>query len=200
MILAKQLPICLGGSNPRSVSIMKGNTILTSLILICCILFRCSTANDKGTLPSVRIVGAMRNVMWKGQLSGSIIIDTIANKRNLYGLGPVEYLSGELMILDGKAYKSSVRADSTLMVEETFSAKAPFFVYANVAHWKESALPDSVQSGIQLEAYLNLIKQSQHEPFCFKLNGILSLARIHIVNLPQGATVSSPTEACSVLK
>jgi acetolactate decarboxylase len=45
------------------------------------------------------VAGAMKNVMWKGQLFGTIDLDTIFNKQHLYGLGPVEYLTGELLKL-----------------------------------------------------------------------------------------------------
>lgn len=43
---------------------------------------------------TVQVVGAMRNVMWKGELQGTIALDTIENKEHLYGLGPVEFLAG----------------------------------------------------------------------------------------------------------
>ena len=64
----------------------------------------------------VHITGEMRNVMWKGQLEGNIHLDTIANKSNVVGLGPLEYLGGEIIIMDGKSYKSMVRSDSSMVV------------------------------------------------------------------------------------
>ena len=100
-----------------------GLTILT--------LTNCTTKAQQ-TTNEVKIVGEMKNVMWKGQLYGNINLDTIANKTNLYGLGPVEYLSGEILIIDGKSYKSTVTSDSTMKVEETYDIKAPFFGYANI--------------------------------------------------------------------
>src|SRR5690606_34527159 len=92
---------------------------------------------------TVQVVGAMRNVMRKGELQGTIALDTISNKKYLYGLGPVEYLTGELLVIDGKSYTSTVVSETEMLVEETFDVKAPFFVYANVANWKEQQLPDS---------------------------------------------------------
>ncbi|MBL0335613.1 MAG: acetolactate decarboxylase [Chitinophagaceae bacterium] len=72
----------------------------------------------------------MMNVMRKGELSGTINLDTISNKEHLYGVGPVEYLRGELLIIDGKSYQSTVAADGSIRMEETFKVRAPFFVYA----------------------------------------------------------------------
>ncbi len=88
----------------------------------------------------------MKNVLWKGQLYGNIHLDTMANKNNLYGLGPVEYLSGEILLINGKSYKSTVVSDAAMKVEETYDIKAPFFGYANIAQWVKKSLPDSVHT------------------------------------------------------
>ena len=152
-----------------------------------------STAQQKTN--AVKIIGQMKNVMWKGELYGNINLDTIANKTNLYGLGPVEYLSGEILIIDGKSYKSTVVSDSTMKVEETYKIKAPFFGYANISKWTEQILPDSIPSIQQLEQYLDKISKTLPRPFLFKLFGTVDQATIHIVNLPKGAKVSSPDEA-----
>ena len=71
----------------------------------------------------VTAIGAMRNVMQKGQLYGTLHVDTIPNKNHLYGLGPLEYLTGEVLIVDGHAYKSTVKNDSGMLVEESFDCK-----------------------------------------------------------------------------
>lgn len=152
-------------------------------------------AKAQPTANEVKIVGQMKNVMWKGQLFGTINLDTIANKTNLYGLGPVEYLSGEIMVINGKSYKSTVVSDSTMKVEETYDIKAPFLGYANISDWTEQPLPDSIQRIHQLEQYLDAITKNAPRPFLFKLTGTVEQATIHIVNLPKGAKVSSPDEA-----
>jgi acetolactate decarboxylase len=171
---------------------MNLKTALLGLILLT--LTSCSSKEQQATI-EVRIVGEMKNVMWKGQLHGNIQLDTITNKTNLYGLGPVEYLSGEILIIDGKSYKSSVVSDTTMSVEETYNIKAPFFSYANIAKWREQHLPDSIQTLQQLERYLDKVTQSLPRPFLFKLSGTIEQAIIHIVNLPKGSTVTSPEDA-----
>ena len=163
-----------------------GLTILT--------LTNCTTKAQQ-TTNEVKIVGEMKNVMWKGQLYGNINLDTIANKTNLYGLGPVEYLSGEILIIDGKSYKSTVTSDSTMKVEETYDIKAPFFGYANISKWTEQTLPDSIQTIQQLEIYIDKVTKNSLRPFMFKLTGTVEQTKIHIVNLPKGSKVSSPDEA-----
>jgi acetolactate decarboxylase len=162
---------------------------LTSLTFANCTIEAQPTTNE------VKVVGEMRNVMWKGQLYGNIDLDTISNKTNLYGLGPVEYLAGEVLIIDGRSYKSTVVADTTMNVEETFKIRAPFFAYANISKWAEQDLPDSIQTIQQLETYLDKLTKNSSRPFMFKLAGVVEHAAIHIVNLPKGSTVSSPDEA-----
>lgn len=166
--------------------------IISSLSVL--ILSSCHTKAQQ-TTNEVKIVGQMKNVMWKGQLYGNINLDTIANKTNLYGLGPVEYLAGEILIIDGKSYESAAVSDSTMKVEETYDIKAPFFGYANISKWTEQTLPDSIQTIQQLETYLDKVSKNSSRPFMFKLTGTVEQATIHIVNLPKGSKVSSPDEA-----
>lgn len=153
-----------------------------------------SENSERKTRP-VQIIGEMRNVMHKGELFGSISLDTIANKTNLYGLGPVEYLSGEVLIMNGHAYKSTVVSATEIKIEETFNVKAPFFVYTNVTDWDNVDLPDSIQSIPQLETYLDNTTKNKQRPFAFKLSANVETGDIHIVNLPKGTKVSSPEDA-----
>ena len=171
---------------------MRFKTTLIGLTILT--LTSCSSKAQQ-TTTEVKIVGEMKNVMWKGQLYGNIKLDTIANKTNLYGLGPVEYLAGEILIIDGKSYKSTVISDTTMKVEETYDIKAPFFGYSNISKWTEQTLPDSIQTIQQLEIYLDKVTKNSPRPFMFKLAGTVEQATIHIVNLPKGSKVSSPDEA-----
>lgn len=151
--------------------------------------------DETATYSDINIVGAMKNVMWKGELGSSIDLDTISNKNGLYGLGPVSYLTGELLINNGKIYVSKVTSDSTMTVEKTFDASAPFFVYGNVTEWNEIELPSDVKTIQNLEEFVDDKTTDFKRPFTFKLIGQVSSAIIHIQNLPKGTKVSSPDEA-----
>lgn len=143
---------------------------------------------------TVTCVSAMKNVMWKGELQGKVLLDTL-NKKHLYGIGPVEYLQGELLIIDGNSYMSTVISDTTMSVEETYQVKAPFFVYGNVREWYREALPAHVKNLKDLETYVNLKANQFSAPFVFKLNGTVAQADIHVQNLPSGSEVNSPQDA-----
>ena len=162
-----------------------------------------STSKEKNTdttatYPDIKIVGAMKNVMWKGELGSSIDLDTISDKNGLYGLGPVSYLTGELLVNNGKSYVSKVTSDSTMTVEKTFETSAPFLVYGNVTEWDVIDLQSDVKTIQNLEKFIDDKTTDFKRPFAFKLIGQVSSAIIHIQNLPKGTKVSSPDEAHQV--
>ncbi len=160
----------------------------------------CNTSEKKTEIKNVdksivQVVGAMKNVMWKGELVGTINLDTINDKNGLYGLGPVEYLVGELLVVDGKSYVSTVTSDSIMDVKETYKVKAPFFVYANKTDWNVEYLPSDIRTLKDLERFMDQKAYGLKKPFVFKLKGQVESAKIHVQNLPRGVKVSSPNEA-----
>lgn len=187
----------------------KKNILMLPMLLSLTILAGCASEESPSGEPTdtgmnepqteyrddVTVIGEMRNVMWNGELAGIIDLQTLSGREHLYGLGPVEYLRGEILILDGISYKSTVVSDTEMHVETTFDMKAPFFGYATIAEWTEHDLPASVQTIPQLEEYLAEAGDSLSHPFMFKLLGMVDEALIHIVNLPEGTEVSSPAEA-----
>ncbi|HYF03438.1 MAG TPA: acetolactate decarboxylase [Patescibacteria group bacterium] len=176
------------------------NVFVGFSILSMITLSTCGTGNKEPEdldipVNAVRVSGAMKNVMRNGQLHGTIALDTISNREKLIGLGPVELLKGEITVIDGKSYVSKVTGESSMRVEETFTVKAPFFVYAEVEKWKETALPDSIITLLQVENYLGSLPEKVNRPFAFKISATVESAAIHVVNLPEGASVQSPEDA-----
>jgi acetolactate decarboxylase len=141
------------------------------------------------------IVGAMKKVMRGGELFPKIHIDTISNKTHLYGMGPLAYLKGETIILDGVGYTAKVVNDSQMRVEKTLSFSAPFFGYTHIEKWKQLTLPDTVTDPKQLESFLAQSTIREPRPFFFKMMCRVSQAEVHLVNLPEGIMVLSPEDA-----
>lgn len=170
---------------------------ILGVLLISCFI-SCNSSQKEKTetaYKDVKIVSAMKNVMWKGELQGKINLDTIADKNGLYGIGPVSYLSGELLINNGNSYVSKVTSDTTMIVEKQFKVEAPFFVYANVTEWTQIELPSSIKTVKDIETFVDEKTKTFKRPFAFKLAGTIKSATIHIQNLPKGSKVSSPKEA-----
>lgn len=151
--------------------------------------------SDNHAYQDVKVVGAMKNVMWKGELGGNFNLDTVVMKKGLYGLGPESNLTGELLVMDGRSYVSRVTSDTTMKVNETFDVTAPFFVYSYVNEWREVELPSGIKTIQNLEKFIDSKTVEYKRPFAFKLKGKATNAIIHVQNLPVGTKVTSPTEA-----
>ena len=104
-------------------------------------------------------------------------------------------MRGELLIKDGKSYVSKVSSDSSMTVEKTFKAAAPFFVYTNISQWSQIQLPKELKTIQDLEQFIDEQTADFKRPFAFKLKGDIDSAIIHVQNLPKGIKVSSPQEA-----
>jgi len=166
----------------------------STLFFLVTVLISCNSS-PKNDINNVSIVGEMKNVIFKGELSGNILLDTLSNKQNIFGLGPLEFLKGEITIINGVSYVSKVLPDSSISIEKTFNVKAPFFGFANIVNWKEVDLPNSVKTIIDIEKHLDKITKKRKRPFLFKINGIVNYANFHIVNLPDSIKVNSPKKA-----
>lgn len=144
---------------------------------------------------SLNVVGSMRDVRYDGKTKGQIQLDTINKREGLYGLGPAAFLQGELLIINGQGFRSQVSNSKEMQVEETFDAKAPYFVYTYQQDWQEFTLPPSVRTLQQLLDYVDRMTTSKARPFVFRLSGRVKEADIHLANLPNGVYPSEPKEA-----
>ena len=139
--------------------------------------------------------GAMKNVIWKGELAGIISLETIKEKKGLYALGPVEYLSGGLRIIVGRSYVSKAISDSSMAVQETFQVKAPVLVSANQLDWHSEDFIPEIRTIQNLEELTEGASVDFERPFAFKLIGLVDTAEIHIQNLPEVRKLCFPEEA-----
>jgi acetolactate decarboxylase len=156
----------------------------------------CGNAGAQEIVPAdITISGAMRNVMRKGELFATIQLDTIRDSKHLYGMGPVEYLKGELLVVDGHGYKAVVADSQHMRVTETLNVGAPFFGYTRVENWQAVELPETVHTLSDLEQLLLHSVGNMAGPFFFKIEGAVDSASIHLVNLPNGTKVNSPETA-----
>lgn len=149
-------------------------------------------AQQRGSGSEPQFSGAMRNVMRLGQLQATIALDTVSPREHLYGMGPVDSLTGEITVWDGAIYSSEVSGRG-MKVRQRTGLKAPFFAGTRVERWRVVPLPDSVRTMQALERWLQ--HTTDGTAFFFRLEGVVNHANIHIVNLPKGTKVSSPEDA-----
>ena len=152
------------------------------------------SCNLSTSTSSVKIVGEMRDVMWKGELKGKIATDSL-NTEETYGLGPVEFLKGEILLIEGQSYVSKVVDSISHEVNKVPSVSAPFFVYSSNSNLKVVEFNRDNYTLKELEEYINLMYIDYDQPLLIRIDGIFENIKVHSVNLPEGKKVSSPDEA-----
>jgi len=138
--------------------------------------------------------GAMRNTMFNGQLEGLIQLDSIA-KPGTYGIGPLAYLRGEVLLFDGTVFVSQMEKELGMHVVQRTEVRAPFFVHQRVTEWTTIELPDSVVDLATLDPFLTARYAGAGEPFAFRIAGVIASVDVHIVDVPEGTEVNGPEDA-----
>ena len=134
--------------------------------------------------------GALRTIM-SGDLDATSSLDTLATKNNLYALGAVEQLKGEIQIFNSTPFISSVD-ENEVFIDPTFSKKAALLVYAVVPVWEEIKIPVDIDTQEALEAFIvkaaDSLKIETSTPFPFLIEGNVSSLSWHIIDWPEGDT------------
>ena len=164
---------------------------ITIYILFVIFLVSCNSSTNTS---SVKVVGEMRDVMWKGELKGKITTDSL-NTKQTYGLGPVEFLKGEILVFEGQTFISKVIDSISHEVNKVPSVSAPFFVYSSNSNFKVVEFNRENYTLKELEDYINLIYIDYDQPLIIRIDGIFDNIKVHSVNLPEDKKVSSPDEA-----
>lgn len=139
--------------------------------------------------PQVLVSGALRNIMLDGDLSAHINLDTL-DKKNLFGLGPVAGLKGEILVLDGVVYSTSKNGKELLNQQDKIS-DAAMLVYSNIQEWKIINTHISVNNYSDLE---KLVEKTAKEndldtelPFAFKIETSVGKVDYHIIDWVKNA-------------
>jgi acetolactate decarboxylase len=122
----------------------------------------------------VNSIGELRQIMHQGKFEARVSLDTLA-KTNVYGLGAMDTLAGEILILDGKVFQSFVKNDS-LIVSTDAKTKATLLVYSEVSAWDTLTIVNTSDIESELSKVTDLSK-----PFPFILIGKPSLD-YHVIN------------------
>jgi alpha-acetolactate decarboxylase len=163
--------------------------IITSIILV--LLFSsCQNTDKKVTVTEVKYSGALRTIM-SGDIESVISLDNLSNKKNLYALGAVENLNGEIQIFDSKPSNSFV-LDSTLKIIDSYKINAALLVYAEVEEWETFQI-ENITTKSDLEEKIFEIAKSQgintEKPFPFLLEGNVAALDWHVINWKKGDTI-----------
>lgn len=162
---------------------MKLIKTLTSLGFTCLCLLSAGTLNAQ----EVHYMGALRNIMHKGDLSAQASLSDFETTAHLYALGAVENLHGEVQIFNGSPYISYVE-DGTLRFDTTFTRNATLLVYSYVEHWEEIEIPETALTYENFETFIaeQASQRGLSLPFPFLINGKAESVNWHTINWPAG--------------
>lgn len=149
---------------------------------------------NKPITSSIKVVGQMSDVMWKGDLTGKIVTDSLEGAK-AYGIGPVSFLKGEIVLFEGQTFVSKVIDSVSHQVNNVPSAKAPFFVYSTDSDLEVIEFKPNNYSLKELEQQIDSMYGHYDQPLLLRIDGEFDALQLHSVNLPQGTKVSSPEQA-----
>jgi acetolactate decarboxylase len=144
--------------------------LIVSLFLLACL------PKQNGVV--VNHIGELREIMHKGQFQARVNLDTLTGS-HLFGLGAMDSLSGEILVLDNHIYSSQV-VDSAVQVMRNSNVEATLFVYAEVNAWDTLNVIDinDIEGLLEEKATELNIKG----PFPFMLIGKPKNLEYHVIN------------------
>jgi acetolactate decarboxylase len=139
-------------------------------------------------MSGVRWIGAQRDVL-AGDIRGHAALADLAATRHLYGLGPLEGVSGEVSIFGGPP--SIARIDAgTVVTTETWDARACFLVWAQVVSWSERPLASGLAGLARVEDEVIARARERsldlERPFPFRVRGVVAAATLHVLDKRDG--------------
>jgi acetolactate decarboxylase len=128
-------------------------------------------------------------MMHKGDISAKISLSELKDKPNLYALGAVENLKGEIQVFDGEPL-IAFASKGKLSFDTSFDKKATLLVYTQVPEWKELTISNTITSYEQLETFIRESAEKNgldvEEPFPFLISGKAKSLDWHVIDWKEG--------------
>lgn len=155
---------------------------LFSFILILLLVLKANAQLD------VRAVSAMKPVMMGQDLSAHVKLDTLTKMPHLFAVCPLNRLQGEVTIINGKIFKSTVDNNGKIRTDNTFEGTAPFMVYTQVEDWVSFPVKSAISSEEELQDLIEKIaKENGYNTqlaFPFMIKGLFDTVNFHIISKP----------------
>lgn len=151
------------------------------------------SSEDKEPLNSdVNYVGALKNMMHKGDISSKKALSSLEEYDHLYALGACENLKGEIQVFDNEIFNTFVEENS-LKFDHTNERNATLLVYADVKNWQEFRIPENISTYEDFEIWLNKVLVEKgydsEKPHPFRIKGTISTLDWHVIDWQEGDTI-----------
>ncbi len=131
----------------------------------------------------VEYVGAQKTIFKTGKAESVISLEDLAGKKDLYAMGPVDGLDGEITIFDSRPYITQVRGNDYTL-DKSFKHGAFFLVWSEQQNWSDTPLPAAVKGYVDLQRFVKEAAQKAGidvaKPFPFLLAGTPVEIKWHI--------------------
>jgi acetolactate decarboxylase len=149
----------------------------------------------------VEYAGAQKDIFVSGKASSIVSLQDLADHKNLYAMGPIDGLDGEITVFDSKPYITQVRGDHFVM-DNSFKHGAFFLVWTEQAAWLDIPVPAAVKGYVDLQKFVKAQAQSAGidvtKPFPFLLSGTPVEIKWHInVDRTEGKPITKESFAKS---
>jgi len=155
-------------------------------IILCGLLLSC-TQGDGG---AVEHYGTLRAIMMDHDYSAKVNLKDFEQKENLYAVGALEGIQGEIIILNSKPYIAHF--DKALMIiDSLYDFEAAMLVTSQTEAWNTSDVPQEPMDQSAFEEFLLQVGAAngftRDDVFPFILEGRIDSLSWHIVNgtMPQ---------------
>ncbi len=144
-------------------------------------------APERATAGAAGVVawaGEQHKAVHDGDVGAKVQLAELARRPHLYGIGPLEGLTGEITVLDGRPAISTVEG-TTFRTHASLDHGAAFFVWTYAAEWKPVALPEEVRTLEQLEAFIpEAVGPDATGPVAFRVDGKVEALNFHVLSPP----------------
>jgi acetolactate decarboxylase len=132
---------------------------------------------------AVEYIGSQKDIVASGKTGSIINLQELAGTKNLFAMGPVAGLDGEITIFNSQPYVSQVRGDD-YEVHHSLDYGAIFLVWSAQAEWRDIAIPETVKSYLDLQDFVKQQAQDAGldtgQTFAFLLSGTPTEIKYHI--------------------
>lgn len=138
--------------------------------------------------------GSQKTIFDTGKAEARVPLSSFSGAPDIFGVGAVAGLDGEITVFQGKPYVTKVRGDSYTMDHSPEHA-AIFAVWTHQTEWTEQPVPPEVKSYLEIQNFVKAQAASSGiditQPFPFRLVGTPAEVKWHInVDLTEGKPIT----------
>lgn len=133
----------------------------------------------------VKNAGSRLKIINEGDFSTTISLDTLTEISDLFAIGPIEGLKGEITVYNGEISVATIDNNKAKFTSTASGVNAIFMVYGSSLKWKEITIEKTLSGIDEIE---NLIKKqllanglTTENPFPFRIEGNVSYIDYHII-------------------